>query len=135
MTDKKVVLLVEDDDAVRKLVRISLELSDYQVVEAKDGLEGLLMLDMHHPDAVVLDLMMPDVGGERMLTQLRATPETRQVPVVIIDPKGSPALEATVRAHGGQVWTLDGRLRPICSTRDRGRCLSCCSYLLTPSGR
>ena len=33
-----------------------------------------------------------------------------QVPVVIVDPKGSPALEATVRAHGGQVWTLDGRL-------------------------
>lgn len=93
MTDKKVVLLVEDDDAVRKLVRISLELSDYEVVEAKDGLEGLLMLDMHHPDAVVLDLMMPDVGGERMLTQLRATPETRQVPVVIITGKPEVAPE------------------------------------------
>ncbi len=93
VTDKKVVLLVEDDDAVRKLVRISLELSDYEVVEAKDGLEGLLMLDMHHPDAVILDLMMPDVGGERMLTQLRATPETRQVPVVIITGKPEVAPE------------------------------------------
>jgi DNA-binding response OmpR family regulator len=90
---KKIVLLVEDDDAVRKLVRISLELSDYEVVEAKDGLEGLLMLDMHHPDAVILDLMMPDVGGERMLTQLRATPETRQVPVVIITGKPEVAPE------------------------------------------
>ncbi len=90
---KKTVLLVEDDDAVRKLVRISLELSDYEVVEAKDGLEGLLMLDMHHPDAVILDLMMPDVGGERMLTQLRATPETRQVPVVIITGKPEVAPE------------------------------------------
>jgi DNA-binding response OmpR family regulator len=93
VADKKVVLLVEDDDAVRKLVRISLELSDYEVVEAKDGLEGLLMLDMHHPDAVVLDLMMPDVGGERMLTQLRATPETKQVPVVIITGKPEVAPE------------------------------------------
>ena len=92
-SSKKLVLLVEDDDAVRKLVRISLELSDYEVVEAKDGLEGLLMLDMHHPDAVILDLMMPDVGGERMLTQLRATPETRQVPVVIITGKPEVAPE------------------------------------------
>ena len=90
---RKVVLLVEDDDAVRKLVRISLELSEYEVVEAKDGLEGLLMLDMHRPDAVILDLMMPDVGGERMLTQLRATPETRQVPVVIITGKPEVAPE------------------------------------------
>lgn len=93
MADKKTVLLVEDDDAVRKLVRISLELSDYEVVEAKDGLEGLLMLDMYHPDAVILDLMMPDVGGERMLTQLRASPETRQVPVVIITGKPEVAPE------------------------------------------
>jgi two-component system alkaline phosphatase synthesis response regulator PhoP len=51
------------------------------------------MLDMHHPDAVILDLMMPDVGGERMLTQLRATPETRQVPVVIITGKPEVAPE------------------------------------------
>ncbi len=91
--DRKVVLLVEDDDAVRKLVRVSLELSDYEVVEAKDGLEGLLMLDLHQPDAVVLDLMMPDVGGERMLAQVRATPATKRVPVVIITGKPEVAPE------------------------------------------
>jgi DNA-binding response OmpR family regulator len=90
---RKRVLLVEDDESVRKLVRISLELSDYEVIEGKDGLEGLLLLDMHQPDAVILDLMMPDVGGERMLAQLRATPETRRVPVVIITGKPEVAPE------------------------------------------
>lgn len=87
MTDKKKVLLVEDDESVRQLVRVTLEMNDYEVVEAKDGLEGLLLLEMHKPDAVVLDLMMPDVGGERMLAQLRATPETKRTPVVIITGK------------------------------------------------
>ena len=91
--DRKTVLLVEDDEAVRQLVRVSLELSDFEVVEAKDGLEGLLFLDLHHPDVVVLDLMMPDVGGERMLAQLRATPETKRVPVVIITGKPEVAPE------------------------------------------
>ena len=93
MAEKKVVLLVEDDEAVRKLVRVALELSDFEVVEAKDGLEGLLFLDLHQPDAVVLDLMMPDVGGERMLAQLRATPGTKRVPVVIITGKPEVAPE------------------------------------------
>jgi DNA-binding response OmpR family regulator len=90
---KKKVLLVEDDESVRQLVRITLQMNDYEVVEAKDGLEGLLMLDMHKPDAVVLDLMMPDVGGERMLAQLRATEETKRTPVVIITGKPEVAPE------------------------------------------
>ena len=93
MTDKKRVLLVEDDESVRQLVRITLEMNDYEVVEAKDGLEGLLLLDMHQPDGVILDLMMPDVGGERMLAQLRATPETKRTPVLIITGKPEVAPE------------------------------------------
>jgi DNA-binding response OmpR family regulator len=91
--EKKKVLLVEDDESVRQLVRITLEMNEYEVVEAKDGLEGLLLLEMHRPAAVVLDLMMPDVGGERMLAQLRATPETKRTPVVIITGKPEVAPE------------------------------------------
>jgi DNA-binding response OmpR family regulator len=93
VAEKKKVLLVEDDESVRQLVRVTLDLNGFEVVEAKDGLEGLLMLDMHRPDAVVLDLMMPDVGGERMLAQLRATEETKRTPVVIITGKPEVAPE------------------------------------------
>lgn len=90
---RKRVLLVEDDESVRQLVKITLEMNDYECIEAKDGLEGLLLLDLHKPDAIVLDLMMPDVGGERMLAQLRATPETKRTPVVIITGKPEVAPE------------------------------------------
>ncbi len=93
MPETKTVLLVEDDESVRQLVRVTLQMHDFEVVEAKDGLEGLLMLDMHHPDAVVLDLMMPDVAGERMLAQLRQQPETKRTPVVIITGKPEVAPE------------------------------------------
>jgi DNA-binding response OmpR family regulator len=91
--DKKTVLLVEDDESVRQLVRVTLDMNGYEVIEAKDGLEGLLLMDVHHPDAIVLDLMMPDVGGERMLAQLRSTPETKRTPVVIITGKPEVAPE------------------------------------------
>jgi DNA-binding response OmpR family regulator len=93
VAERKKVLLVEDDKSVRQLVRVTLEMHDYEVLEAKDGLEGLLFLDMHKPDAVVLDLMMPDVGGERMLAQLRQTEETKRTPVVIITGKPEVAPE------------------------------------------
>jgi DNA-binding response OmpR family regulator len=91
--EKRKILLVEDDESVRQLVRVTLEMNDYEVVEAADGLEGLLLLEMHRPAAVVLDLMMPDVGGERMLAQLRAAPETKRIPVVIITGKPEVAPE------------------------------------------
>ncbi len=93
MAENKTVLLVEDDESVRQLVKATMATTDYEVIEAKDGLEGLLLMEMHKPDAVILDLMMPDVGGERMLAQLRATPETKRTPVVIITGKPEVAPE------------------------------------------
>ena len=93
MAKKKTVLLVEDDESIRGLVRLTLEMQGYEVIEANDGLEGLLKMDMSHPDAIVLDLMMPDVGGERMLAQLRSMPETKRMPVVIITGKPEVAPE------------------------------------------
>lgn len=81
---RKKVLIVEDDESVRRLVRVTLAQSGFEVVEARDGAEGLRLLDRHRPDAVVLDLVMPDLGGERMLSRLRAADETKRTPVVII---------------------------------------------------
>ena len=63
MAEKKTVPLVEDDESVRQLVRVTLEMNDYQVIEARDGLKGLLLLDMHQPGAIVLDLICPTSAG------------------------------------------------------------------------
>ncbi|HEX6263239.1 MAG TPA: response regulator [Actinomycetota bacterium] len=87
MTLRKTILLVEDDDSVRQLVRVTLELHDFDVVEASGAAEGLELLERHRPDAIVLDLMMPGMGGERLLTQLRAAPATRDTPVVVVSGK------------------------------------------------
>lgn len=100
MARRKTVLLVEDDDSVRQLVRVSLERHDFEVVEASGGAEGLDLLDRHRPDAVVLDLMMPRGDGERLLTELRAAPETERIPVVVVS--GKPQV-------GSEVIGLVGR--------------------------
>src|SRR5688500_11982951 len=100
MAQKTTVLLVEDDESVRRMVRVTLEMNDYEVIEAKDGLEGLLLLGMESPDAVVLDLRMPDVGGARMVAQRRSAPETKRTPVVIIT--GKPEVAAEVIGPDGR---------------------------------
>ena len=81
------ILLVEDDPSVRELLKVLLESEGYEIVEAKDGLEGLLKAEFVKPDLMILDLMMPDVDGERVLNQLRSDPELGTIPVLIVSGK------------------------------------------------
>src|SRR5471032_1093198 len=64
----EVVLLVEDEDAVRKLARIILEVSGYVVLDARNGREGLALCETHHGpiDLLVTDVMMPELGGREL---------------------------------------------------------------------
>ena len=78
------ILLVEDDASVRELLKVLLEVEGYEILEAKDGLEGLEKAEALRPDLMILDLMMPEIDGERVLARLRAEPSTRQIPVIVV---------------------------------------------------
>ena len=83
------ILVVEDDEHVLTLLREMLEQEGYEVALARDGLAGLLTLRNIEADAVLLDIMMPDVDGERLLAQLLDEHDgTLPVPVLVIT--GSP---------------------------------------------
>ena len=78
-------LLVVDDDAdFRDGLRTALEMKGYQVDEAAHGEEALIKLAEKPPLLVLLDLQMPVMNGREMLQRMRATPELKEVPVVII---------------------------------------------------
>ena len=76
------VLVVEDDDAVRSAIRRALILKGYDVVLAPNGQAGLLEADMAVPDAIVLDLGLPDVDGMEVCRRLRSA--GNQVPILIL---------------------------------------------------
>jgi DNA-binding response OmpR family regulator len=76
------VLVVEDDRGVRDLLELVLATEGFEVITARDGLEGLLKLRMSPPDALVLDIMMPDVGGLRVLDELAE--EHASVPIIVV---------------------------------------------------
>ncbi len=77
-TGGPLVLVIEDDRGVRELMVDILSAEGFQVRTAGDGLEGLLKLQVLHPAALVLDIMMPDVGGLRSSTSWPpSTPRSR----------------------------------------------------------
>jgi DNA-binding response OmpR family regulator len=81
------VLVVEDDPSVRGLLQTLLSAEGYDVVTASDGLAGLVKLASAHPSLVLLDLMMPDLGGVRVLEEMRDDPELRDIPVIVVTGK------------------------------------------------
>src|SRR4051794_22676082 len=78
------VLVMEDDPSVRSLMHTLLESEGYDVVTASDGLSGLMQASAQPPALVLLDIMMPDLGGLRVLQELRADPALVEVPVVVV---------------------------------------------------
>ena len=83
----KIVLIVEDEEAVRELEKFILEQAGYDVMEARDGLEGLTKAEFRRPDIILLDLMMPDVSGGRMFDEMRRHQATAGIPIVVVTGK------------------------------------------------
>jgi two-component system response regulator VicR len=83
----KTILIVEDEEAVRELEKFILEQQGYDVMEARDGLEGLAKAEFRRPDLILLDLMMPDVSGGRMFDEMKTHPTTEGIPIVVVTGK------------------------------------------------
>jgi DNA-binding response OmpR family regulator len=81
------VLVVEDDPSVRGLLHTLLSAEGYHVVTASDGLAGLVKATATHPALVLLDLMMPDLGGVRVLEEMREDPDLADIPVIVVTGK------------------------------------------------
>jgi DNA-binding response OmpR family regulator len=83
-TAERYVLVVEDDPTLRELYRSGLTIAGHAVVAVEDGIDALRRVERRRPDAVVLDLGLPRVSGRDVQRELRANPETRNIPIVIV---------------------------------------------------
>ena len=90
------VLLVDDEDSLRKVMTDLLVRDGFDVVEARNGVEALDQVDRHAPDVVVLDLNLPGMDGYSVLSELRARSATRHVPVIVLTAKGDEDNEVRV---------------------------------------
>jgi type II secretory ATPase GspE/PulE/Tfp pilus assembly ATPase PilB-like protein len=90
------VLLVDDEDSLRKVMKDLLERDGYAVTEARDGVQALDQVDRVGPDIIVLDLNLPGLDGYGVLSHLRSRPATASIPVIVLTAKGDEDNEVRV---------------------------------------
>jgi DNA-binding response OmpR family regulator len=92
------VLVVDDEEGIRVLCRVNLELGGYEVLEAADGFTALEVARTQRPDLIFLDIMMPRMDGWEVLEQLKEDPATAAIPVVLLTARTSE--EDQIRGWG-----------------------------------
>ena len=97
----KKILIVDDEESTRRLVRLTLGEDGYQLEEAEDGQQALAKAREFKPDLVILDLMMPDQWGYRVCEELKQDPATCQARVLILSGRSSHLSQKLGNLKGG----------------------------------
>jgi signal transduction histidine kinase/DNA-binding response OmpR family regulator len=113
------VLLVDDDDTARHQMRLHLQPSGWDISEAANGRIALARLEEARPDAIILDLIMPEMDGFEFLEEIRRRPEWRDIPVIVVTSKDLTA-EDRIRLNGGveRIIQKTERDATLCEVRD-----------------
>ena len=100
----KLVLVVDDEDMTRQMIVMFLTMDGHQSVEAENGVEALEQVAKHHPDAIILDVMMPEMDGITMCKKLRANPATASIPVLMLSGRSQIDAEQEGLEAGANVY-------------------------------
>jgi CheY-like chemotaxis protein len=96
----ELILIVEDNDKNRKLVRDVLHFKGYRLAEAETGEEGVRLARELHPDLILMDIQLPGINGVTALQQLRADPATRAIPAIAVTASAMTQDRQTIMAAG-----------------------------------
>lgn len=106
MNENKKILVVDDEDRIRRLIRMYLERDDFIVEEAENGQEALEMALQNYYDVILLDIMMPEMDGIEVCQELR---KEKMTPVIMLTAKG----EESNRVQGFEVGADDYIVKPF----------------------
>jgi len=102
----KRILVIEDTEDNRQIIRDLLTSFDYELIEAVDGAEGVAMAQTHIPDLILMDIQLPVIDGYEATRQIRAIPELNAVPIIAVTSYALSGDEAKTREAG-----CDGYIR------------------------
>ena len=124
-TKKPVILIADDDPEILTMLGIRLSKKGYQVLEAVDGNQTLNLAHKHHPDLVLLDVMMPGKNGWEVAKELRADDEFSNVGIVMLTAIGEKVNEMTSPLYGADEYVdkpfdfadLEARIKKVLVAR------------------
>ena len=96
----KRILVVEDTEVNRQIIRDLLSSVGYELIEAADGPEGVAMAQSQHPDLILMDIQLPQMDGYEATRRIRAIPELARVPIIAVTSYALSGDEAKTRAAG-----------------------------------
>jgi len=102
----KVVLSVDDSSSIRQMVAFTLKGAGYEVIEASDGQEGLEKAKMKTVDMVLTDQNMPRMDGLTLIKNLRAMPNYKSTPILMLTTESGDAMKAQGKAAGATGWLV-----------------------------
>lgn len=94
---KPSILVIEDDDKVRKFIVSTLKFEDYRILEASTGNQGIILMNTHNPDVILLDLGLPDIDGKEVVKTIR---KVSQVPIIILSARFEDSDKVEVLDYG-----------------------------------
>jgi DNA-binding response OmpR family regulator len=106
------IAIIEDDQAISQMYRIKFEGEGYVVETAENGKIGLELAENMKPDIILLDLMMPEMNGDEMLTKMRKTTWGKSITVVILTNMGEQEIPEGVKALGVAAVILKADMTP-----------------------
>lgn len=98
--DRKLVLIVEDNDLNMKLFHDLLEAHGYDVVGAREGVDAVSLARAHHPDLILMDIQLPEVSGLEVIKWLKEDEELRSIPVIAVTAFAMKGDEEKIRRAG-----------------------------------
>ena len=116
------ILIIDDEDDIREVASLSLEtVAGWEVIKASSGAQGISRAAEQHPDAILLDVMMPGMDGPATFRELRKNPATAGIPVLAADCQGSGYGPAPIRRPRRGGCALQALRSPHASRADFAR--------------
>ncbi|MFO8082128.1 MAG: response regulator [Armatimonadota bacterium] len=108
MKNAPLVLIVEDDEPIRRFLRTSLKNNGYRLLETESGKQALTLVSSHMPDLIILDLGLPDIDGVELIEDLRTW---SSIPLIPATPPSPPPPERPplCQVIPGRSWSATGR--------------------------
>ena len=99
----KQILFIDDEEDIQTLARFCIELeAEWKLITASSGIEGIAIAETEQPDAILLDVMMPDLDGLQTLAKLQANPKTKNIPTIFLTAKAQASDRRRFYAAGAK---------------------------------
>jgi two-component system alkaline phosphatase synthesis response regulator PhoP len=113
VSDKQTILVVDDEQDLLDLIEYNLNKEGFDVLKAEDGKEGIDVAREHHPDLILLDIMMPKMDGLEVVERIRNDDKLKRIPIIFLTARGDEKTEVEGLDKGGDDYIT----KPISTTK------------------